>query len=277
MDRTRARVTGFATATGAVLLVSLLAVGSLAGAATATVGLGTTASYSVLGGQTVTNTGPSTLGGGVGVSPGTAITGFPPGTVGGATHAGDAEAAQAQSDLVIAYDDAAGRAPTASIAGDLVGQTFTAGVYKSTGPIALGGTMTLDGQGDPNAVFIFQIADTLITASASRVSLINGAQACNVFWQVASSATLGTTSSFKGTIMALTSITVATGTVVEGRALARNGQVSLDNNTFTTPSCQTSPTSTTTTTTTTTAPTAPAALTATTAPMPVAQQPKFTG
>ena len=255
MDRTRSRVTWLAAVGGAVLLSGLLAVGSQAGAATSTVGLGTTAGYSVLGGQTVTNTGPSTLGGGVGVSPGTAITGFPPGTVAGATHAGDAEAAQAQSDLVIAYDDAVSRAPTASIAGDLVGQTLTAGVYKSTGPIALGGTMTLDGQGDPNAVFIFQIADTLITASASRVSLINGAQACNVFWQVASSATLGTTSSFVGTIMALTSITVATGTVVEGRALARNGQVSLDNNTFTTPSCQTT-TPTTTTTTATTAPTA---------------------
>jgi hypothetical protein len=194
--------------------------------------------------------------------------------VSGATHAGDAQAAQAQSDLVIAYDDAAGRAPTASVAGDLVGQTLTTGVYNSTGPLALSGTLTLDGQGDPNAVFIFQIASTLITASASNVNLINGAQACNVFWQVGSSATLGTTSSFKGTIMALTSISVTTGTVVEGRALARNGQVSLDNNTFTAPGCDT----TTTTTTTTTAPTAtPTTVPAAAPATAVAATPSFTG
>jgi hypothetical protein len=225
-----------------VLLVGLLSLPFPASAAEAPVGLGTAASYSVLGGQTVTNTGPSTLSGDLGVSPGTAITGFPPGTVGGATHAGDAQAAQAQSDLTIAYDDAAGRAPTASVAGDLVGQTLTTGVYNSTGPLALSGTLTLDGQGDPNAVFIFQIASTLITASASNVNVINGAQACNVFWQVGSSATLGTTSSFVGTIMALTSISVTTGATVEGRALARNGAVTLDDNVFTTTACDTTPT-----------------------------------
>ena len=225
--------------TSTLLLMGVLSVASQAYAAQAPVGLGTAGTYSVLGGQTVTNTGPSTLSGDLGVSPGTAITGFPPGTVGGATHAADAQAAQAQSDLVSAYDDAAGRAPTASVAGDLVGQTLISGVYKSTGPLALSGTLTLDAQGDPNAVFIFQIASTLITASASNVNVINAAQACHVYWQVGASATLGTTSSFKGTIMALTSITVATGTTVQGRALARNGQVSLDNNTFTTPGCAT--------------------------------------
>ncbi|WP_197523143.1 ice-binding family protein [Actinokineospora pegani] len=214
---------------------------SRAMAAEAPVGLGTAESYSVLGGQTVTNTGPSTLSGDLGVSPGTAITGFPPGLAAGSTHAGDAVALQAQADLVVAYDDAAGRAPTADVAGDLVGQTLTGGVYKSTGPLALGGTLTLDAQGDPNTVWIFQIASTLITATASSVALINGAQACRVYWQVGSSATLGTTSTFRGTIMALTSITVTTGTTVEGRALARNGQVSLDDNTFTTPGCATGP------------------------------------
>jgi hypothetical protein len=222
-----------------VLLVGVLAVP--ADAAVAPVGLGTAASYSVLGGQTVTNTGPSKLSGDLGVSPGTAITGFPPGTVGGAKHAGDAQAAKAQSDLTIAYNDAAGRALTASVAGDLVGKTLTAGVYKSTGPLALSGTVTLNGQGNPNAVFIFQIASTLITASASHVSLLNGAQACHVFWQVGSSATLGTTSSFKGTIMALTSIAVQTGALVQGRALARNGAVTLDNDTFTAANCATTP------------------------------------
>jgi hypothetical protein len=220
-----------------VLLVGVLAVP--ADAAEAPVGLGTAASYSVLAGQTVTNTGPSKLSGDLGVSPGTAITGFPPGTVGGAKHAGDAQAAKAQSDLTIAYNDAAGRAKTASVAGDLVGKTLTAGVYKSTGPLGLTGTVTLNGQGNPNAVFIFQIASTLITGSASHVSLLNGAQACNVFWQVGSSATLGTTSSFKGTIMALTSIAVQTGALVQGRALARNGAVSLDNDTFTAAKCGT--------------------------------------
>lgn len=211
-------------------------------AAEAPFGLGTAGSYSVLGGQTVTNTGPSTLDGDLGVWPGTAITGFPPGTTAGATHAGDAVAGQAQSDLVVAYNDAAGRAPTANVAGDLVGRTLVGGVYQSSGPLALGGTLTLDGQGTSGTVWIFQVASTLVTASASDVNLINGAQACNVFWQVGSSATLGTNSDFVGTIMALTSITVTTGTVVTGRALARNGQVSLDDNTFTTPGCTPPPT-----------------------------------
>jgi hypothetical protein len=232
---------GLAALTGALVVVAVASAQPAAYAAEGPVGLGTARTYSVLGGQTVTNTGPSTLSGDLGVSPGTATPGFPPGTVGGATHAGDAQAAQAQSDLTIAYDDAAGRAPTASVAGDLVGRTLTTGAYKSTGPLAVSGTLTLDAQHDPNAVFIFQVASTLITASASDVKLINGAQACRVFWQVGSSATLGTTSSFKGTIMALTSITVTTGAVVEGRALARNGQVSLDDDTFTTPGCATTP------------------------------------
>jgi hypothetical protein len=223
---------------GAVGLSVLSLLGpSAASAAEAPVGLGTVASYSVLGGQAVTNTGPSLLGADLGVSPGTAITGFPPGLALGAIHAADAAAAQAQSDLVLAYNDTASRAPTSSIAGDLVGQTLTAGVFNSSGPIAVSGTLTLDGQGDPNSLFVFQVASTLITATASHISVINGAQACHVYWQVASSATLGTASTFEGTIMALTSITVTTGTLVHGRALARNGQVSLDDNTFTAPDC----------------------------------------
>jgi Ice-binding-like/Bacterial Ig-like domain (group 3) len=240
---------GFGAAATTVMLIASLAVPPRAYAAVATVGLGTADTYSVLGGQTVTNIGPTSLSGDLGVSPGTAITGFPPGTVGGATHAGDAAAGQAQLDLTIGYNDAAGRAPTASVAGDLVGRTLTSGVYKSTGPLALSGTLTLDAQGNPDAVFIFQIASTLITASASRVTAINGAQACHVFWQVGSSGTLGTNSSFIGTIMALTSITVTTGTNVKGRALARNGAVTLDDNTFTSPACDTTPPSIPTTTT----------------------------
>jgi ice-binding like protein len=243
---------GLAVSTSPLLLVGLLSAPHEAYAAEAPVGLGTARAYSVLGGQTVTNTGPSILNRNLGVSPGSAITGFPPGTTLGVTHAADAQAAQAQSDLVIAYNDAAGRAPTAGVAGDLVGKTLVSGVYKSTGPLALSGTLTLDGQGNANAVYIFQVASTLITASASRVSLINGARACNVYWQVGSSATLGTGSDFTGTIMALTSISVTTGTVVKGRALARNGQVSLDDNVFTTANCAAPPTSTTTSATTTT-------------------------
>ena len=262
----RTRLAWLAAVTTTVVLAGLVTVSSRAQAAEATVGLGTVASYSVLGGQTVTNTGPSTLGGDLGVSPGTAITGFPPGTVAGATHAGDAAAAQAQSDLGIAFKDAAGRAPTASVAGDLVGRTLTAGVYNSTSTLALTGTVTLDAKGDPNAVFIFQIASTLTTGSASHVNLINGAQPCNVFWEL-DTATLGTHSTFVGTILALTSISVQTGTTVEGRTLARKGQVSLDTNTFTTPACNTSGT---TTAVPTTAP-APAAA------KPVTQQPSFTG
>ena len=230
------------TATSCVLLVGVLWSPSPASAAEAPVGLGTAGSYSVLGGQTVTNTGPTTLNGDLGVSPGTAITGFPPGTTGGTIHAGDAQAGQAQSALTIAYDDAASRAPTANVSGDLVGTTLTAGVYNASGPLALSGTLTLDGQGNPDAVFIFQAASTLTTATASQVSMINGAQACHVFWQIGSSATLGTASTFKGTIMALTSISVTTGAVVQGRALARNGAVTLDNDSFTSPNCAASPT-----------------------------------
>jgi hypothetical protein len=265
VHRRRRFVLPLSAVPGALLALGLVAIPSQAEAAVTTVGLGTASAYSVLGGQAVTNTGPSTLSGDLGVSPGTAITGFPPGKADGATYAGDAQAAQAQSDLVTGYNQAAGEAPTADVAGDLVGKNLTAGVYKSTGPIALSGTLTLNGQGDPDSVFVFQVASTLITASASNVSLINGAQACNVFWQVGSSATLGTASKFTGTIMALTSVTVTTGTVVEGRALARNGAVTLDDDTFTTPSCATTtPPTTTTTTTTKTTPTTTHTSTATT-------------
>ncbi|MEU4746206.1 ice-binding family protein, partial [Actinosynnema sp. NPDC023658] len=219
----------------------------------APVELGVAETFSVLGGQSVTNTGETTLSGDLGVSPGTSITGFPPGTVGGTIHQTDAVAAQAQADLTVAYDDAAGRAPTGqALPADLVGLTLVGGVYAASGATELNGTLTLDGQGDPNTVWIFQIPSTLITGSASVVNLINGARACNVFWQVGSSATLGTNSDFVGTIMALTSITVNTGADVRGRALARNGSVTLDDNTFTTEVCDVVPTTTTTTDTTTT-------------------------
>lgn len=242
VSRRRSAAAAAVGATGVVLLtVALVWQQSPAFAATP-VGLGTAASYSVLAGTTVTNTGPTTLQGELGVSPGSAVTGFPPGISGGAIHRADAAALQAQTDVTTAYNNAAGQPLNTNVSGDLVGMTLTEGVYKSTSSLALSGQLTLNGQGNPNAVFVFQVATDLITASASNITLTNSAQACNVFWQVGSSATLGTASSFKGTILALTSITVATGALVEGRALARNGQVSLDTNVFTAPACTTTPT-----------------------------------
>ncbi|MBT2498341.1 DUF3494 domain-containing protein, partial [Agromyces sp. ISL-38] len=218
-------------------LAALAVTASVAHAATA-VDLGTADSYVVLGAETVTNTGPSVLNGDLGVYPGTSITGFPPGiVVGGTTHTTDAHAQQAQSDLTIAYNSAASQAPDATSPPDLGGQTLVAGVYFSATTAGLTGTLTLDGQGDPTSVWVFQIGSTLITAPDSTVALINGALACNVFWQVGSSATLGTSSEFVGTIMALSSITVNTGAVVEGRALARTGAVTLDSNVFIDPRC----------------------------------------
>jgi hypothetical protein len=222
------------------VVASLLALALLAGTALAAqppVGLGTADSYAVLAGQTVTNTGPSTINGDLGVTPGAAITGFPPGTVNGTIHAADAVALQAQSDLTTAYNDAAGRTPPAAVPSDLGGLKLTGGVYKSASALQLTGALTLDAQGDPNSVFIFQAASTLITASASRVNLVNGAQPCNVFWQVGSSATLGTSSVFVGNIMALTSISMNNAVTVQGRALARNGSVTLINDTISAGRC----------------------------------------
>jgi Ice-binding-like len=157
------------------ILVVVAWLGGNALAAQPPVGLGTAQAFAVLAGSTVTNTGPSTLFGDLGVSPGTAVTGFPPGTVNGTIHAADAVAGQAQSDLTTAYNDAAGRTPPLAVPADLGGLTLTAGVYKSGSSLGLTGTLTLDAQGNPNAVFVFQAASTLITASGSSVKLINGA------------------------------------------------------------------------------------------------------
>lgn len=193
--------------------------------------------FAVLAGTTVTNTGSTMVSGDVGVSPGTAVTGLLPTQVSGTIHSADQAAGQAQSALGTAYVDAAGRSGGASVSGDLSGQTLVAGIYKSTSSLGLTGSLTLDAQGNPDAVFIFQISSTLITGSGSQVVLANGAKACNVFWQVGSSATLGTNSVFKGSILALTSITVTTGVQMEGRALAQNGAVTLDTDTLTGCTC----------------------------------------
>ncbi len=200
--------------------------------------LGTAASFAVLGGSTVTNTGSSVLTGDLGVSPGTTATGFPPGTVSGTTHVADATALQAQSDVTTAYVNAAGQSCASDLTGqDLGGKTLTAGAYCFSSSAQLTGTLTINGQNNPASVFIFQIGSTLTTASSASVSLINGAQACNIFWQVGSSATVGTSTQFAGNILALTSITFSTSAVSNGSLYARNGAVTLDTNTITRSPC----------------------------------------
>ena len=219
---------------------------SAASAVPSQIPLGTAGAFSVLAGSAVTNTGATVIsadagqGGNLGLSPGTAVTGFPPGIVTppGTQHVTDAEAAQAQADLTTAYNTAAGLPCDVDLTGqDLGGMTLTTGVYCFSSSAQLTGTLTLDAQGNPDAVFIFQIGSTLTTASNSSVVLVNGAQACHVFWQVGSSATLGSNTAFSGTVMALASITLVTGADVEGRLLARNGAVTLDTNQIHTPAC----------------------------------------
>jgi len=201
------------------------------GGGPAAVVFGTTSTFAILAGSTVTNTGATAVTGDLGVSPGSAVTGFPPGTVSGATHAGDATAATAQSDLTVAYNDAAGRTTGAiTVSGDLTGLTLAPGLYKSTSSLGITGNLTLTGLGDANAVFIIQIASTLTTGTGSQVILTGGAQAKNIIWQVGTSATLGSNSIFKGTIMANQSITLNTGARLDGRALARVAAVTLDTN-----------------------------------------------
>lgn len=203
----------------------------------ATVVLGSAGNFAVLAGSTVTSTGPTSITGDLGVSPGTAVTGFPPGTLTGAKHAGDPTAATGIADLTTAYNDAAGRSLCAvTVAGNLGGQTLPPGLYKSTSSLAISlGDLTLDAQGDGDAVWIFQMASTLTTTSGRQVILTNGARSANVYWQVGSDATLGTTSLFVGTIMADQSVSLATGATLNGRALARIAAVTMDSNTIVKP------------------------------------------
>ncbi len=217
---------------------TLLFTGSALGAA-ASVGLGTAAPFSVLAGSTVTNTGPTTMFGDLGLSPGSSVTGAP--QVLGETHVDDAVSVAAKNDLTTAYNDAASRPSNGSAGTDLAGRVFLPGVRSASSSLLLSsGSVTLDAEGNPNAVFIFQIGSTLTTASNTSVSLINGAQACNVFWQVGSSATLGTGTRFVGTIMALATITANTAATIHGRLLAQTGAVNLDTNTITTSNCASS-------------------------------------
>jgi hypothetical protein len=224
--------------TGTVAVLVMMQ--ATAGAAGSPVSLGSASTFGVLAGTTVTNTGLTVINGDLGLSPGTSVTGFPPGSFTGTEYIADTNAAQAQTDLTTAYNNAAGQTPTTTGLASIGNQTLTPGVYNASSSLGVGGTLTLDAQGDANAVFIFQAGSTLITASGTRVVLANGAQACNVFWQVGSSATLGTSTSFAGSILALTSITVTTGTTVNGGVLARNGAVTLDDDTITAPTCVTS-------------------------------------
>jgi hypothetical protein len=212
-----------------------------------TVPLATAGTFTVLAGTTVTNTGPTVIsadtgvGGNLGVSPGSAVTGFLPGVVTppGTQHKGDGVAGNAQTDagkaLVVAQGLSANQ--TFAPVWDLVGQTFTAGVYNDPSSFALSGTVTLDGGGNPDSVFIFQAGSTLVTSTSSTVALINGAQACNVFWAVGSSATLGATSVFNGTILASASATIGHGAQIQGRVLAGTGAVTLDDDVINTPAC----------------------------------------
>lgn len=227
----------------ALALCAVLAV-LPAAAQAAPVNLATVGPFAVLSGAAVTNTGPSVLNGDLGVAPGTSLSGFGfPAVVNGATHDNDAVAAQAQLDLIAAYDVAAGQPipPANDLTGiDLGGLQLGAGAYRFTSSAQLTGTLTLDAAGDPSAQFVFEIGSTLTTASASSVVLINGASPCNVHWQVGSSATLGTTTAFQGNLMALSDISVNNGTTVLGRLLARNGQVSLINTVIDRSMCGTS-------------------------------------
>ena len=225
----------------------------IAGASAAdvpTVPLSTAEAYSVLAGSTVTNTGPSILNDSLGLSPGSSVTGFPPGiiTAPGIKNIANPAAVTAKANLTTAYLNAEGRSISATVKADLAGLTLGPGVYAATGKgaLRLSGSLTLNANGNENAVFIFQTNSTLITASSSTMILTNGANACRVFWQVGSSATLGTSSRFKGSILALTSISATTNARIEGRLLARNGAVTLDTNTFTEPSCVQAPVTTTT-------------------------------
>lgn len=233
----------------AISLVVMMALPAASMAAQAPVGVGTASSFGVLAGTTITNTGITKIGGvpggNIGVSPGSAFADNGTLSLSGAVHLADAVALRAQTDLKTAYLNAANRTPFATVDTELGGTKLTPGVYVPDSPsFGITGTLTLDAQGDPNAVFIFKSPSTLITAAGSNIVLVNGARPCRVFWQVTSSATLGTNSHFVGHLFALTSIAAQTGATVTGQLLARNGAVTLDSNVITNVQCATAPGST---------------------------------
>ena len=225
-----------------LLVITTVPMSSMA-ASQPKVNLGTTESFAVLAGSTITNTGTTTINGSVGADvglfPGTEFTGQASVTTDGTIYLADDAALQAKNDLVIAYDDADLRIPVTRIPTELGGTTLNPGVYDSAdGTFQITGTLTLDAQGDPEGVFIFKTASTLITASDSNINLTNSARFCRTFWKVGSSATLGTNSRFVGHIFAMESITANNGATVQGQLLARTGAVTLDNNIITNGICE---------------------------------------
>lgn len=224
--------------TSCVAVALLLASSDAAHAAATPVDLGAASSFAVLGYSTVTNTGATTISGDIGLNSGSSVTGFPPGTqVAGGTYVADALSLQARTDATSAFSSASGQPGPTAVPVELGGEVLTPDLYESGDVFTITGDLTLDGQGDPDAVFIFRSTATLITASASNVVLINNANPCNVFWILPSSATLGTGSTMVGTVIASDTIDAETGSSVTGRLLALNGAVNLDTTTVTSTGC----------------------------------------
>ncbi len=201
----------------------------------ANVTLGATANLAILAGEAVTNTGATVITGDLGLNPGTSVGGFPPGILNGTMQINTETAIQAKLDLTAAYNDVAARTSTdiVTLSGNMGGLTLTPGLYKSTSSLAISsGDLTFDAKGDENATFIIQIASSLTTTSGRQVILKGGASAANIFWQVGSSVTFGTTSVFKGTVMAMESITFNTGATLDGRAFAQSGTIVMEANTI---------------------------------------------
>lgn len=282
MSARRSRPVGrFSSLAIVFLVVTVFVAGSPAGAAHTPVGLGTAESFAILAGSGITNTGATTITGDIGSFPTTSQTGMGTVVQTGTNHAGDAVTAGAKNDLVTAYNDVAGRLPVIDLAGpELGGRVLTAGVYTDVGSGTLGltGQLTLDAQGDEHAMFIFKAASTLITATSSSVLLVNGADPCRIAWQVGSSATFNSGTQFAGDVIALTSISANAGATFRGRLLARNGAVTLINNTITAAACNGVPVGTPTTvaqvtTSTTAATTTSTSTTSTTVPVSIAGSP----
>jgi hypothetical protein len=199
------------------------------------IALGSASGFAVLAGAEITSTGETVITGDLGLSPGTSVGGFPPGILNGTLRINDGTANQAKLDLTTAYNAAAGRTSKdiVSLSGNIGGLTLTPGLYKSTSSLEISsGDVTFDAKGESTAVFIIQIASSLTTTPGRKVILSGGALSSNIYWQVSSSASFGTTTVFKGTVMALESITFDTGATLEGRALARNGAVTMEGNTI---------------------------------------------